>query len=112
MDETIKLIESSRKGIIRIWKFYNGELLKKINVINKGLYGICLWNNEYLYVGCEDSLIKILDINKGEILNYLIGHNNAVICLKKLIHPKYGEYLISQGYLNDGIKLWTKNINN
>ena len=41
MHETIKLIESSRKGIIRIWKFYNEELLKKINVINKGLYGIC-----------------------------------------------------------------------
>ena len=49
----IKLIEYSRKGIIRIWKFYNGELLKKINVINKGLYGICLWNNDNLFVGCQ-----------------------------------------------------------
>ena len=110
--EIIKLIESCQDGKLRLWNFHSGELLNKIKVSDYHLYGICLWNNEYLYVGCEDSLIKIIDINKGKILNYLIGHNNAVICLKKLIHPKYGEYLISQGYLNDGIKIWTKNINN
>ena len=97
MDETIKLIESSRKGIIRIWKFYNGELLKKINVINKGLYGICLWNNENLFVGCQDKTIKLINIKNGKTTKILSGDREEVVTIKKIIHPKYGECLISYG---------------
>ena len=110
-EEIIQLIESCSDGNIRIWDFHSAKLLNKIKTSDYCLFGICLWNNEYLYVGCEDSLIKIVDINKGEIINYLIGHNNSVICIKKIIHPNYGEYLISQGYLNDGIKFWKKKFN-
>ena len=97
MDETIKLIESSRKGIIRIWKFYNGELLKKINVINKGLYGICLWNNDNLFVGCQDKTIKLINIKNGKTTKILSGDREEVVTIKKIIHPKYGECLISYG---------------
>ena len=102
-EEIIKLIMSNFKEI-RIWNFHSGELLNKINIGN--IYDICLWNNEYLLVGCTDKIIKIIELKKGEVIKNLKGHNKGVITIKKIIHPKYGECFISQGYMNDGIKLW------
>ena len=34
------------------------------------------------------------------------GHVDMVCTVKKIIHPEYGECLISQGYKLDQIKLW------
>ena len=100
------MIESSMDGNIRIWNFHSGELLNKIKVCDKGLNGICLWNDENLFVGCEDKTIKLINLNKLLIIKNLDGHNNSVINIKKIIHPKYGECLISQGSDIDKIKLW------
>ena len=106
-EQMVKLIESSGDGNIRIWNFHSGNLLKKINVSDYyRLYGLCLWNNEYLFVGCEDKKIRIIEINKGVIIKNLIGHNNSILTIKKIIHPLYGESLISQAYESDKIKLW------
>ena len=41
-DNIIKLVESSQDGIIRIWNFHSGKLLKKIYVNNRDLIGIYL----------------------------------------------------------------------
>ena len=103
--EKIQLIESSY-GIIRIWNFHSGELLNKIKTGDNDLRGICLWNNDYLFVGCYDNTIKLIDIKKGKIVKSLIGHNNYVITIKKINHPVYGDCLISQGWKYDQIKLW------
>ena len=100
------MIESSCDGNIRIWNFHSGYLLNKINIINGWLYGICLWNNEYLFVGCEDKTIKLIDINNKKIIKILEGHKDHVLTVKLINHPKYGECLISQGAGNDQIKLW------
>ncbi len=81
-------------------------MLKKINIINKKLYGICLWNNNNLFVGCEDKTIKLININNDKIIKSLSGHEGSVITIKKIIHPKYGECLISYG---EDIILWKKN---
>ena len=105
-DKIIKMVESSFDGNIRIWNFHSGELLIKINVCNKGLNGICLWNNEYLFVGCEDKTIKLINLNKSLIIKNLNGHKKSIINIKKIIHPKYGECLISQASDSDNIKLW------
>ena len=108
----IKLIESSVDGHIRIWNFHSGELLNKIKVGNYNyLNGICLWSNEYLFVGCNDKTIKLIQLKKGIIIKDLIGHNNRVSTVKKIIHPIYGECIISQGKYNDQIKLWIHKIN-
>ena len=100
------LIESCLDGKIRIWDFHSGELLNKIIVSDLSLYGICLWNNNYLMVGCEDKNIKIIDLEKEKVIAELTGHNNKVTMIRKLFHPKYREFLVSQGHLNDGFKLW------
>ena len=104
----VRLIESSGDGIIRIWNFYTSELLKRIIIYNKRLLGICLWSDNYIFIGCEDKTIKLVDIKNGEVLNNLIGDNNIVLNIKKINHPKFGDCLISQGFKDNQIKLWVK----
>ena len=99
------LLESSIDGNIRIWDFHSGILLSKIKDNSSGIYGICLWNNNYLFIGCEDKTIKLINIENGNIINSLEEHNNYVLSLKKINHPIYGECLISQDF-DDTIKLW------
>ena len=105
-EEIMQLIGSSRDGNIRIWNFYSGVLLNKIKIDNCRLYGICLWNKDYLFVGCDDKNIKLIDLNKGIVIKDLIGHNKSVAAIKKIIHPQYGECLLSQNIDNSQIKLW------
>ena len=106
--ETItKIIESTSNGIINIWNFHSGQLLNKINVCDDRLYSICLWSNEYLFVGCENNSIILINLENGRIINnHFIAHSEKVLTLKKILHPKYGECLISQGFGKDNIKLW------
>ena len=105
----IKLIESCADGIIRIFNFHSGLLLNKIKISNQMLGGICLWNDNYLFVGCQDRTIKLVEIKNGLIANSLNGHNNYVITIRKIFHPKYGECLISQNMRKSDIKLWINN---
>lgn len=103
----VKIIESICDGNIRIWDFHKGILLKRIKVSDLRIYGICLWNDYYLFAGCEDKKIKFIDLNNGRIMNELTGHSKDVLTIKIINHPKYGKCLISQGWEDDQIKLWT-----
>ena len=104
--EIIKLIESSGDGNIRIWNFHSGEILKKIRVCDDYLNDICLWNNNFLFVGCNDKTIKLINLENGVIFRNLNGYNDIVLTIKKFFHPLYGECLLSQGYGNEQIKLY------
>ena len=101
----IELIESCDDGYIRIWNFHSALLLKKIKVNNKRLVEICMWNNEYIFVGCNDKTIKLIELNNGNIIKELKGHDGVVFSIKAIIDSKYGKCLISQGS-DDIIKLW------
>ena len=105
-EKIIELIESSCDGNVRIWDFHSSFLLKKIKVSNERLREICMWNNKYIFVGCDDKTIKLIQINNGKIIKELEGHINNVLSIKKFIHPKYGKCLLSQGAYKDSIKLW------
>lgn len=107
-EEIIKLIESCIDGFIRIWDFNSGLLLKKINIKNKCLlYSLCLLDNNYLFITCEDRSIKLIDLKKEKIIQSLFGHNNRVLHIEKINLNKYGDCLISQGYQNDQIRIWS-----
>ena len=108
IDDIIKLIESCADNFIRIWKFHTGELLGKIDCMN-GLLGICIWNNNYLFTGCKDNSIKLIDIKNLKIVKSFNGHNNYVCTIRKIVHPKYGGCIISQSWHNDDIKIWMNN---
>ena len=100
----IKLIESSGDENIRIWNFHSGKLLYKIN-LQKLSFGLSLLNDNYLFVGGNKE-IYLLELKNGLIVKTLNGHNHYVNGIKKLIHPKYGECLISQNGWESQIKLW------
>ena len=103
----VKLIESCSDGNIRIWNFHSAELIKKIKVDDDWLFGICLWNNDYAFVGCKDKMIRLVDIKEGYILKYMEGPKSGIFTIKKIIHPNYGECLLSQGYEGDQIKMYS-----
>jgi hypothetical protein len=104
-DEIVKLIEASENGIIRIWNFHSGIILSKLN-FNVLINSICFWNTEYLFLGCRDKTIKLIDLRNKKILTNFKGHNDRVVTIKKVYHPKYGYCLVSQNLLKGKIKLW------
>ena len=102
----IKIIETCFDGNVRIWNFHTCQQLNKIKISDEGLRGICLWNNDYLFIGCDDKTIKLIEIKNGLIIKSLTGHVNEVITVKKIIHPHFGECLISQNGGESKIKIW------
>ena len=108
-----ELIESCNDGNIRIWNFHSGELLKIIRVINENyiLECFCSWNNDYLLVVCGQT-IKIIQLKNGKIVKELNGHNQRIIYITTIFHPKYGKSIITQGFDKDGIKLWANKLEN
>ena len=103
-EEIIKMIESSCDGNIRIWNFHSGELLNKIKVSERWLKGICLWNDEQLFVGSTDEKIIFIDFKKVLVIKNFNCGKDIALTIKKINHPKYGECLITQGLKE--IKLW------
>ena len=108
-DNLVKLFETCNDGYVRIWDFHFGDLLNKIKICDDGIKSICIWDENTIFVGCDDATIKMVDINKNEILHVLYGHRQRVCCLKIVEHEKYGKCFISKGWGGDFIKLWKKN---
>jgi len=103
----VELVECEFYGYIRIWNFHSGNLIKKIEICRRiPLVSMCLWNKNYLLVSCVDYTIKLVDFKNYAFIKSFKGHNNEVCTLKKIIHPMYGECLISQGLFNEQIKMW------
>ena len=108
--DTVKLVECEFYGSIRIWSFHAGNLIKKIDICRRiPLVSMCLWNENYLLVSCVDYTIKLVDFKNYVLIKSLEGHNNEVGTIKKIIHPEFGECLLSQGFGNEQIKIWINN---
>ena len=100
------MIESCFDGFLRIWEFHVGNLVKKIKVSNEGLRGICIYDENILFVGCDDKKIKVVDIETKNVILNLSGHSNEVISIKKFKHEKFGECIASQNGGESSIYLW------
>ena len=112
-DNNTKIISTGKERQIIIWDFHSTELLNKIKVSDipfDNLYGISLWNNNILVAGCGNTL-HIFDIKNEEVVNILIGHSYNIMTIKTIIHPIYGECIVSQELYNGQIKLWANQIN-
>ena len=106
-DDITNLIESDTDGFIRIWNFHSASLLKKITACQDiRLNGICLWNENYLFSGCNDNTIILIDLNNDIVSKKLKSHEDKVCSIKKICHPQYGECLVTQGYKKDQIRIW------
>lgn len=100
-DNIVKIIEPCDHGFIKIWNFHSGDLLNKFYIGEISFNNICLWNDCYIFATCNDSSIKLINLTNGEITKNLSSHKNFVFSIQK-----FGEYLISQGWENDGIRIW------
>ena len=102
---------SSKDGFIEIWNLYKKEIFKSINT-NSGnnlfnLYHIIKWNDDNIIVSTySNKTFKIIDINTNEIFsNIKVQHTGNVKCIKKILHPTYGESLLTADS-EKTIKLW------
>lgn len=101
--ENTKLINLEDFCYVKIWNFHTGELSNTIK-INDALYSLCLWDNDFLFLGCDKSM-KLLNLKDGKIIKKFIGYKDKVKTIIKATHPLYGDCLIAQAQL-DEIKLW------
>ena len=106
MEKITKLIESASNGFIRIWNFHSGILIDSIYVCNLCLYGICIWDNFNIFVGCGDNTIKLINIKEGKVRKTITGSNYWICTVLKIFHKKYGDCLVSQGIKDEQIKMW------
>ena len=97
------LFAANSWGEINVFNLKKKEFCYKIkikqNKDNIRLYGLILWNENYLIVNNDNdkSLIVIDLIDKNVISTIYNQHNNSVRCIKRIKHKKYGECLITGG---------------
>ena len=100
------LFESDGKGDVRLWNLENHQLIKNIKCQSVSLRGLCLWNQKYILAASSDKCFKVIDLEKGELVCSVSGqHNNSMCTVKKIVHPLYGEALLT-GSIDGTIKLW------
>ena len=108
------LCYSSENGRISIWNLYTKKLINKIKMIKSRLMHIIEWNNKYLIVADFDNkTFKVIDLEKKKNNIYDFHdkegqHTSYVKSIKKIIHPIYGECLLTAGS-DKKIKLWNFN---
>ena len=108
------LCYSSENGRISIWNLYTKKLINKIKMIKSRLMHIIEWNNKYLIVADFDNkTFKVIDLEKKKNNIYDFHdkegqHTSFVKSIKKIIHPIYGECLLTAGS-DKKIKLWNFN---
>ena len=100
------LFESDGKGYVRMWNLEKNEMIKDIRCPSVSLRGLCLWNRKYLIAASSDKSFKIFDLEKEQMVASISGqHFNSLCTVKKILHPKYGESLLT-GSVDGNIKLW------
>ena len=73
------------------------------------IYGIVNYNEKYLILGDINGILLVYDLNINKIISKINTEEcSGIISIKKLIHPKYGESILTYDR-NGCIKLWTTN---
>ena len=106
---TYNLIETGYFNSIKIWDFYNKDLITKITSNNSSnLRGFTIINNRYLLIGSGDKNIKEFDIEKQIMIKDFNKHSNEVIGIKP-VKDKKGNILVISYDLDNNIYLWESN---
>ena len=102
------LVSSSFNGFINIWDLFNKKIFKIINTDKCYLSSVIQWSNKYIIVADYDKKsFKIIDLEQNKVIcNIKWQYSDRIRSIKKVLHPIYGESLLSSS--NDGvISLWT-----
>ena len=100
------LFESDGSGNVRMWNIETKTIYKSVQIKNCNIRGMCFWNNQYILAASNDKTFKIINIEKEVVVSSQINHTNVVRSLQKLMHPIYGESLVTSG-MDGKIILWT-----
>ena len=99
------------QGIIKIWDFFNKNLIKSISSNNNSaLYGFIIINNKYLIIGSDDKNIKAFDFNNGLLIKDINKHSSGIIGIKSIIDKNKKKHFVSFGK-DKIIYLWALNKN-
>ena len=101
------LYTASMNGYINIWELNQKILLNTIFINNNFLSNMIQWNENYIIMtnGNKNNIL-IMDLNYGRIISSIFSkHEKGIMNIKKIIHPIYGECLLSCGLEGD-IILW------
>ena len=103
----VKIFFPCKEGYILIFNFHSGEMINKIFCGNNNdiLIGFCLWNENFAFTGGKNKVLKLIDINKGEIIEEFKEHKQWICSIKKIKHNHLGQILVTHG-LDNKIKLW------
>ena len=96
-DDNNYLITGSWNGFVRIWNLDEKIEVNFLNTKSLQLYSILLWNEKCaLITNISTNEIKIMDLEYCEIVTILkSNHFIGIECIKKIIHPLYGESLLT-----------------
>ena len=105
MNDINYLFESDGNGYLRIWNIEKKEIYKSIQASGCNLRGICFWNDRFIIAASSDKGFKIFDLENNKNIITIHGHESVLCTVQKIMHPLYGESLISSG-IDGNIKLW------
>ena len=85
-----------------------GEMIEKILCGNDGdnLIGLCLWNEKYAFTAGKNKILKLVNLNKKEVIKEFKEHKQLICSIKNIKHDSLGQIIITHG-LDNKIKLWT-----
>lgn len=100
------LYVASINNCIDIFNLFEKKLIKTIKT--SYYYHLINWYSSYLIAADKWKCgFAIIDTNIENIVTFIKDNeSDNLICVKKIIHPEYGEALLTSGFKGE-IKLWT-----
>ena len=103
-----RLFGSCHDKKLRIWDFFTGKLIYKINTLSNILKGIRLAKERNMLIGYDNNEIQLLEMKEYKVVKTL-NHNNQQICsIRKIYLNDYGGCIFSQG-IDNHIIMWIIN---
>ena len=95
-------------GYIQIWNLYTKKIFKVIKIGDLKLNYILKWNDKYAIANdCHTKSFFIIDLEQYKVISKICSnHTKALKSIKKILHPVYGESLLSSSY-DKIIKIWS-----
>lgn len=91
-------------GVMIIWNLLTGGLLNSFYIYNTYINSVSISpNGKYVACGCENGIIKILEVSTGEVCQTIKGHKS----IRLLEFSPKVDYIISGDHKT--VKLWSFN---